>query len=134
MPKLIEIPEPPSASVSVNATLGVRGGSRLLLTEGAFDIAQINKVLYVPMPRVVAATVAVSILTGAWGGAQVSVKRPVAGGLLAFADAKDLSAAGSIVLSEEECLGLSEIAIVVVAASSTGGSLAVVNVMVEEGK
>lgn len=115
-------------------TPGVRGGSRLLLTEGAFDIARANTVLYVPMPRVVAATVAVSLLTGAWGGAQISVKRPVAGGLLAFADAKDLAAAGAIVLSEEECLGLSEIAIVVTTGSSTAGSLAVVNVMVEEGK
>jgi len=115
-------------------TAGVRGGSRLLYSEGAFDIARANTTLYVPLPRVVAATVSLTILSGAWGGGQVSIKRPVAGTLLAFADAKTISADGAITLSEEECLGLSEIAIVVSNASSTAGSMAVVNVMVEEGK
>ena len=119
-------------SVYVKREPGARGGSRVIFEVGGFDLSRGGTVLYVPLPRSIAATVSVTLAAGAWGSSAVAVKRPVGGTLLDFASAKSLSAEGAIVLSEEECLGLTEIAVVVTTAAGAF-ALGVVNVAVEAG-
>lgn len=118
-------------SVYVKREPGARGGSRVIFEVGGFDLSRGGTVLYVPLPRSIAATVSVTLAAGTWGSTEIGIKRPVGGTLLDFGTAKSLSAPGAVVIAEEECLGLTEIAIVVETAAG-GFALGVVNVAVEE--
>lgn len=110
---------------------GSRGGSRVVEIRGGFDLNIANNTLIVALPKCVAAGLSITLQAGAWGTATLSLKIPVPGTLLAFATAKNLSAEGVLSLSETECLGLTQVAVVVTAAAGAF-ALAAITTSVEE--
>lgn len=111
---------------------GARGGRRVVVSEGGFDLDQLHNVMIVPLPRCVGAYISVTPAAGTWGTAVVAVQIPAVGTYLDFGTAKGLTAGGGLIsLTEEDCLGLPEIAIVVTTKEGAF-SRAAITVQIEE--
>lgn len=129
------IPQPVSdATITphVKSQPGVRGGRRLVMSEGGFDLNELHNSKIIQLPRCVGAYISVTPAAGTWGTAAVAVQIPSVGKFLDFGTAKGISAGGGLIsLTEEDCLGLTEIAIVVTTAEGAF-SRAAVTVQIEE--